>query len=295
MELDLHQLERPYAGLRIRDPRRAARWRASLSHGEAVGAVLVVPAPTSGRFVLIDGYARVAALEELGRDTVEAIVLPLGEAEALVLTLRLESQGRRCALEEGWLLQRVAQETGLALEVLARRFGRSPSWVSRRLGLVEALPEAVQQQVQRGAIPSRAALRCLVPLARANAAQCAALAEGIAGAELSVRAVERLYVAWREAGPEQRARIAAAPRLALRAAEVQRAAEPPDPATPSGVEATLKDIDVAGALCRRVRRRLVHGLRPPPDAQALFTRAWQETRLAFEALSQQLEGGADAR
>ena len=108
MEIDIHQLERPYAGLRIRDPRHGARWLASLSQGDpegSLGAVLVVPAKAAGRFVLIDGYARVAALEQLGRDTVEVMVLPLCEAEALVFMLRLATRGRRCALEEGWLLQ----------------------------------------------------------------------------------------------------------------------------------------------------------------------------------------------
>jgi ParB/RepB/Spo0J family partition protein len=298
MEIDIHQLDRPYAGLRIRDPRQEARWLASLSKGDAgstLGAVLVVPAKAPERFVLIDGHARVAALEQLGRDTVEAIVLPLGEAEALVLTLRLATQGRRCALEEGWLLQRVQQETGLGLEALAQRFGRSSSWVSRRLGLVEALPEAVQQAVQAGAIPSRAALRCLVPLARANPAQCCELVAGIAGAELSVRAIERLYVAWREGDGAQRARIVSHPLLYLRAEQAQREAEPPDPKAPTAVEATLQDIDVAGALCRRVRRRLVRGLALPAEAQTLFARAWRETRLAFEALGEQLERVADAR
>ena len=152
------------------------------------------------------------------------------------------------------LLQRVQQETGLGLEALAQRFGRNPSWVSRRLGLVEALPEAVQEQVRCGAIPSRAALRCLVPLARANPAQCCELVAGIAGAELSVRAIERLYVAWREGDGAQRARVVSHPLLYLRAEQAQREAEPPDPRAPTSVEATLQDIDVAGALCRRVRR-----------------------------------------
>jgi ParB-like chromosome segregation protein Spo0J len=293
MEIELHQLDRPYAGLRIRDLRHSARWLASLAKGDSddsLAAVLVVPAKAPDRFVLIDGYARVSALEQLGRDTTPAIVLPMSASEALVFALQLETQGRRCALEEGWLLQQVQQETGLALAALAQRFGRSLSWVSRRLGLVEALPEAVQQQVQCGAIPSRAALRSLLPLARANEAQCCELVAGIAGAELSVRAIERLYVGWREGDAEQRARIVSHPLLYLRAEQEQRDTEPPDPTTPTAVEATLKDIDVAGALCRRVRRRLVRGLTPSAEAKATFLRAWQETRLAFEALGEQLEG-----
>ena len=109
MEIELHQLERPYAGLRIRDARHTADLLASLSAegpGAVHAAVLVVPAEVEQRFVLIDGYARVAALEQLGRDTTPAIVLPLGACEALVFALGLQTQGRRSALEEGWLLVR---------------------------------------------------------------------------------------------------------------------------------------------------------------------------------------------
>jgi ParB family transcriptional regulator, chromosome partitioning protein len=241
--------------------------------------------------VLIDGYARVAALEQLGRDTTAAVVLPMRTCEALVFALQLETQGRRCALEEGWLLQHVQQETGLPLVALAQRFGRSLSWVSRRLGLVEALPESVQQQVRCGAIASRAALRSLLPLARANEAQCCELVSGIAGAELSVRAIERLYGAWREGDESQRARIVAHPLLFLRSEQqAQQAPDSADNASSAAVEATLKDIDVAGAICRRVRRRLIRGLASSPEARATWLRAWQQTRLAFEALGEQLEG-----
>jgi hypothetical protein len=101
MELELHQLDRKYQALRIRDPRQQVRWLASLSQGASVGAVLVVAGTAPGRFVLIDGHARVAALEQLGRDSVEALVLPLAEAEALIFAYRLAGAGRRCALEEG--------------------------------------------------------------------------------------------------------------------------------------------------------------------------------------------------
>jgi len=40
------------------------------------------------------------------------------------------------------------------------------SWVSRRLALVEVLPEAIQQQVREGKIPAQVALKFLVPVAR---------------------------------------------------------------------------------------------------------------------------------
>jgi len=64
--------------------------------------------------------------------------------------------------------RRGARRFGYGLEELARRFDRSVSWVSRRLALVEVLPEAIQQQVREGKIPARVALKFLAPVARAE-------------------------------------------------------------------------------------------------------------------------------
>ncbi len=47
---------------------------------------------------------RVAALEQLGRDTVEAVIWPLNEVQALVLDRSLHWSERESALEEDWLL-----------------------------------------------------------------------------------------------------------------------------------------------------------------------------------------------
>jgi hypothetical protein len=56
------------------------------------------------------------------------------------------------ALEQGWLWSEMEQRFGYGREELARRFDRGASWVSRRLALVELLPEAIRQQVREGAL-----------------------------------------------------------------------------------------------------------------------------------------------
>ena len=53
---------------------------------------------------------------------------------------------------------------GYSLEELALRFDRSVSRVSRRLALVESLPEAIQQQVREGKLSAQLiAMKYLVP------------------------------------------------------------------------------------------------------------------------------------
>ena len=46
---------------------------------------MVVAESQADRYVVIDGYKRIAALEQLGRDTVEAVVWPMSEAAAVLL------------------------------------------------------------------------------------------------------------------------------------------------------------------------------------------------------------------
>ena len=128
------------------------------------------PQASRGRYLVIDGYKRIAALEQLGRDTVEAMVWPMGEAEALLLERSLRFSEHETALEQGWLLAEMEQRFGYGLDELARRFDRSVSWVSRRLALVELLPEAIQQQVREGKISAHVAMKFLVPVARINLA-----------------------------------------------------------------------------------------------------------------------------
>jgi ParB-like chromosome segregation protein Spo0J len=92
----------------------------------------VAAAGQPDRYPVIDGYKRVAALQQLDRDTVEAAVWPMSEAEALLLDRSLRVSDHETALEQGWLRQEFEQRFGYGLEELARRFDRSVSWVSRR-------------------------------------------------------------------------------------------------------------------------------------------------------------------
>src|SRR5713226_1336815 len=162
MQLEFHQLDRRWEHLRVREPHRHRRLLASLADSGQQTPIVVVAAGAPGRYLVIDGHKRVAALEQLGRDTVEATVWAMSEAEALLLSRSLRFSPQESALEQGWLLAEMEQRFGYGLDELARRFDRSASWVSRRLALVELLPEAIQQQVREGKISAHVAMKFLV-------------------------------------------------------------------------------------------------------------------------------------
>ena len=92
MQLEFHQLDRRWEHLRVRHPARQRRLLASLAEaGQQTPIVVVAAEGQADRYVVIDGYKRIAALEQLGRDTVEAVVWPMSEAAAVLLdrSLRL--------------------------------------------------------------------------------------------------------------------------------------------------------------------------------------------------------------
>jgi ParB/RepB/Spo0J family partition protein len=143
MQLEFHQLDRRWGHLRVRHPARQRRLLASLAEsGQQTPIVVVAAEDEAERYVVIDGYKRIAALEQLSWDTVEAVVWPMSEAAAVLLDRSLRLSAHETALEVGWLLAEMEQRFGYGLDELARRIDRSVSWVSRRLALVEVLPEA---------------------------------------------------------------------------------------------------------------------------------------------------------
>jgi ParB/RepB/Spo0J family partition protein len=217
MKMEFHQLDRRHEHLRVRNAQRQRQLLASLAtSGQQTPLIVVALSDQPDRYLVIDGYKRIAALEQLGRDTVEAMIWPLNEVRALVLDRSLHWSERESALEEGWLLAELEQRFSYGLEELARQFDRSVSWVSRRLALVELLPDSVQQQVRTGEISAQVAMKYLVPVARGSLEDCQQMAAAFARHKLSSRQAGQLYAAWREASPQIRQRLLEQPRLFLK-------------------------------------------------------------------------------
>jgi ParB-like chromosome segregation protein Spo0J len=191
VDIDLHQLELRHHELRIHD--RDQRRRLIGSVAEIGQQVPVIVIREADRFVLIDGYLRVEALRKLHRDTAMATPWPLTEVEALVHHRHL-SIAKRAAIEDAWLLGRL-RDHGLTMDELARRLCRSKTWVSHRLGLLDELASAAHERVRAGTIPPQAAMKYLVPFARANTRQCEQLLTSIGDTRVSVRELGALYAA----------------------------------------------------------------------------------------------------
>ena len=283
----MRQIEQRYRSIRIVERGRRARLLASLSEHGQRSPVLVVRA-SEHEYVLIDGYARVESLQALGRDVVEATVLDLTEPDALVFVHRMETARPRTALEEGWLIGELVYRHGWSHRDIAVRLQRSASWICRRLGLVRTLPESVQLAVLAGTVSPQAAMKYLVPLARANRGDCERLVANLRGL-LSVRQACCLYQGWKRADKDGREHIVMMPWLFLQAFEATQVPEPPDgdPMAP-----LLGDLGALMGVSQRASRRLNEGLLTELDdkRRRRVTRAFHQARHAFETLTELLTG-----
>lgn len=286
VSIELSQLDRRHADLRIRSATQVSQLAAELAADGQRSPVLVTPGCSEHSYVLIDGFARVAALKRIGADAVSALIVPLDVAEALVFAYGLEHGRRRTPLEEGWLVRELTQQHGWPMARVTEALRRSTSWGSRRLSLVQQLPQSVQQLVRRGALGAHAAMRALVPLARANAEVAERLAAIAAREKLTSRELITLVDAWRQGTPRQRQHIEEHPLAVVRASRHVQSGTPQDEVHPSVVH----DLKCIEAVARRCARGLADAPTLEPAVVAAILVIWPRARAALGDLTTLIEG-----
>jgi ParB/RepB/Spo0J family partition protein len=222
VELPLDSLDLRYARLRRRHPQAERRLLASLEEIGQQSPVIVVAGAEPGRYVLIEGRKRVRALRRLKADVVKAAIWEMTAGQALVAAYQLQDGTGWNALEEGWLVWELVRGAGLSTAEAGLRLERSKAWVSGRLGLVESLPEAVQEGVRSGKIGAYTATRHLLAFARANAEDCERLATKVIENGFRSREVETLCRYYASAGREGKRRMLEDPGRFLKALEASK-------------------------------------------------------------------------
>ena len=169
--VEIAHLKMCYAHTRIKQPRRVACLTESLiRHGQLVPIVVVAEAHPC--FVLIDGYQRVNAARRAGLDTLTARIWPGHAPDAVCQLLARDGARQFDVFEQAALLRELKITHQLNQNQIAARMGRHPSWVARRLAIIEELPQAAIEAVRTGELSCWSAARVVVPLARANSAPC---------------------------------------------------------------------------------------------------------------------------
>jgi len=222
VEMEIAHLELRYAHTRIIKRESLVALAASIEQwGQIIPVITVAPR------VLIDGYLRVAALKLCKRDTVLAEHWSCREDKALLRVLVSGSERRWDVVEQAALIRELIDGHQMSGARVAERLGRHPSWVARRLSLLDGLPEEILQKVRAGCLSSWAASRVLAPLARANVDHAAALGRWITREHVSTRELVAFFAHYQSSTAITRERMAADPSLfmkALRSREERQAA-----------------------------------------------------------------------
>jgi ParB family chromosome partitioning protein len=282
LETDLHRLDLRFASLRMRQPRVVERLARSIEQdGQLVPVVAV--AEQAERWVLVDGYLRIEALRRLSRDTawVERWDCPLSQALLMVL-VRVQARTWE-ALEEGAVIRELIQRCELSPREVARQTGRDVSWVSRRLSLVQDLPEALFVAICRGVLSTWAATRVLAPLARANNDHAHTLLNALQREPLSTRELHTWHQHYQKANRLKRERMLAQPRLFCQALQRQTQEQTAKALRMGPEGAWLAELKHIAQRLRGLHRQVPLVFAGSPETGSL-QQAWGEMKTVFQDL-----------
>jgi ParB family chromosome partitioning protein len=218
-EIDFHLLDLRYSHTRIQNAKTLRSLQISIqTYGQIVPALAVAE---QERYILIDGFKRLLALQACGHDSIKLQLLNANESESLFLLLVQNNERKLEIIEQASLIQELHCRFTCTFSEIATRLGRDKSWVKRRLDLLESLPEEVRHAVMSGKLSSWAASRILVPLARANEQDCLDLTRKIIQDPLSTRELACLYNHYGKSNKTVRSRIIADPGLFVKTLKEQ--------------------------------------------------------------------------
>lgn len=213
IDLELHRIEMTFAHLRMALPAQVRKLTSAMDTYGQLTPVIVVPSATNVHFILIDGYLRIQALKKLRRDTVMAEVWECSEPDALLSLFATHRQQNWEALEEAQVLRELQIRYHLSLEQIASRIGRTKSWISRRLSLLETLSDQAIQAITKGHISLWTASRVLAPLARANSIHAECLLEYLSQHPQSTREVAGFFGHYQKSNQASRHKMVTQPDL----------------------------------------------------------------------------------
>lgn len=253
-EVDIHLLDRRYAHTRIKNAQALARMQNSISrYGQIVPAHAVLE---NGRFILIDGYLRLKALQSCGHDCIKLQVVEEKEDASLLLLLAQNNDRHWEVIEQAALIKELHCRFNYSFGEIARRLGRDKSFVKRRLDLVSSLPEEIKSAVMAGKVSSWSASHVLVPLSRVNSEDALRLTGKLLEEPLSTRELARLYSHYKKSTRIIRDRIIAAPVLFIKAVNDQEQSRDAKQINEGPEGKWLKDITIVCHMLKRLLKGL---------------------------------------
>jgi len=170
-EIPLSKFDLSLSDMRVMNIVRVAHLEKSMrKHGQLQA---VVARLYNGNFQIIDGFKRLYVAQDLMMETLECRVLEIDLWQAKVLLLSYNHSNQSMQVwEEAVVLKDLQKNHDLDQGRLASLTGYSPSWVSRRLGLIDKMDEGISVEIRMGTLTSSHA-RALIRLPRGKQSKVA--------------------------------------------------------------------------------------------------------------------------
>lgn len=212
MNLEWHQLDLRYQTLRIHTKGAIRHLMISIHANGLLVPITVVASGNQDRsWIVIDGYLRILALQELGHDLVAANVLKMDVAKALLDTWKHNKSRRWDVFEEANLLQELLTTYSYTQAEIAHQSGKSEAWISRRLQFLMECPDFLKDAMAQGTLSSWVASRILIPLARANSQHAEQFVDYLTAKTHTSREVRAFYEHYLRSNKAVRAELALNP------------------------------------------------------------------------------------
>lgn len=109
----------------------------------------IIVKPKGNDYVLISGHYRLQAARELGWTEIEATLKDLEEEDADFLSLKTNLfREDMSEMEEAKVIKKIIDKYDLSQAKIAKKLGKSSTWVGSRLSLVLRVTEEVQEALQ---------------------------------------------------------------------------------------------------------------------------------------------------
>lgn len=224
-EIERHCLELRYESLRIHSLKAKRRLLLSIhEHGLRV-PITVIPAEQTTRFIVIDGYLRLAVLRELQQDHITAHLWSMTAEEALIYSYTQNKARTWDSIEEAALLQELIIHHHYTQEQLAKTLGKSNTWICHRLQLIHDLPAYAKEAIYQGHLSTWAASRVILPFARANESHAKEFVQYLSAHTRSTRECRDFYEHYLRSHRKVRDQMVSQPELFFKTRAVSHATE----------------------------------------------------------------------
>ena len=203
--IELNSVDLRFEHTRHKDADIERRLLSSIMQQDILDPLQISVCTDTQRPVLLDGFKRYRCARKLNINIIPVHCIGENVVDGVLCLLRRESERSGLSiLEQAGLIEELHKNYGLSIYAMASRLGRSPSWISMRLGMLGELSALVRGKIMSGAFPARAYMYGIKGFTRVNrisSARVDAFVEAVCGKGISTRDLSVLAKAYFTGGP----------------------------------------------------------------------------------------------